>query len=82
MKSYTFAVIIEKERDDPGYHAWCPALPGCVTCGESLDETRENMKEAMAGYLECLLSQGQEIPADVETVVASVTVALEVEIAA
>lgn len=47
-----FGVIIEK--DDDGYVAFCPAMKGCHTQGESLEEVLENMKEAVALYLETL----------------------------
>jgi hypothetical protein len=28
MKFYSFQIVIEKEKDDPGYYAYSPALPG------------------------------------------------------
>lgn len=81
MKSYTFTVVIEKEQEDSGYYAYCPALPGCVTQGETIEETREHMHEAMLGYLESISEHGQEIPTDVETVVTTVQVALAERVA-
>ena len=34
-----------------GYIASCPSLPGCVTRGHTKDQARENMSEAIKGYL-------------------------------
>ena len=45
-------IIIEK--DEFGYYAYCPDLEGCQTQGGSLDEVTENIKEAIALYLESL----------------------------
>ena len=42
--------IIHK-ADEGGYWAEVPALPGCVTQGETLRELRVNIKEAIAGWL-------------------------------
>ncbi|MFN0093365.1 MAG: type II toxin-antitoxin system HicB family antitoxin [Dehalococcoidia bacterium] len=62
MRFYTFDVVIEKEPDDPGYFAYIPELPGCVTGGLTVEETRENMREALALYLESLRADGIAIP--------------------
>ena len=45
-------IIIEKEENGQGYHAYCPALKGCHSCGDTLKETKKNIKEAIALYLE------------------------------
>ena len=50
--SYKVNVIVEK--DEHGYYAYCPELEGCQTQGDSLEETLENMKEAIELYLETL----------------------------
>ena len=60
MKTYTFRAVIEK--DDPGYHGYIPALPGCHTSGETIEETRKSLKEALQGYLEVSLEHGDPIP--------------------
>ncbi|HVL87313.1 MAG TPA: type II toxin-antitoxin system HicB family antitoxin [Candidatus Thermoplasmatota archaeon] len=46
-----FKVIIEQDPDG-GYVASVAGLPGCHTQGETLDELRSNVKEAIALYLE------------------------------
>ena len=42
--------VIHK-AEEGGYWAEVPALPGCVTQGETLRELRANIKEAIAGWL-------------------------------
>ena len=47
-----FKIIIEKEPNNEGYHAYCPSLKGCHSCGATKQETIKNIKEAIALYLE------------------------------
>jgi len=48
-------VIIEDETG--GYVAFVPALPGCHTQGDTLQELMENVKEAIEPYLETLTEE-------------------------
>jgi predicted RNase H-like HicB family nuclease len=50
--SYKIDVVIEKDAD--GYYAHCPALQGCQTQGDTLEEVQANIKEAVELYLETL----------------------------
>jgi predicted RNase H-like HicB family nuclease len=43
--------IVRFEPDAGGYSASIPALPGCHTQGETLDEVRANLREAAEGWL-------------------------------
>ena len=43
--------IVRPEPDAGGYSASIPALPGCHTQGETLDEVRANLREAAEGWL-------------------------------
>jgi predicted RNase H-like HicB family nuclease len=43
-----------------GFVATCPALPGLVTEGDTLEEAREMVKDAIRGYLESLAMDGLE----------------------
>ncbi|OAI49640.1 hypothetical protein AYO44_18390 [Planctomycetaceae bacterium SCGC AG-212-F19] len=43
--------IIRAEPDAGGFSASIPALPGCHTQGETLDEVRANLREAAEGWL-------------------------------
>lgn len=40
------------EAEEGGYWAEVPALPGCVTQGETWEEVIENLQEAIQGWLE------------------------------
>ncbi|MBF0466745.1 MAG: type II toxin-antitoxin system HicB family antitoxin [Nitrospirae bacterium] len=50
--SYKVSVLIEK--DDSGYYAYCPALDGCQSQGDSFEEVLSNIKEAIELYIETL----------------------------
>jgi predicted RNase H-like HicB family nuclease len=50
--SYKVTALIEKDED--GYYAYCPELKGCQTEGDSFEEVTENIKEAIALYLETI----------------------------
>ena len=57
-----------------GYWVEVPALPGCYSQGETVEETLQNIREAIELYLEVLEEEGEAIPRD-EEVVFKVTVA-------
>lgn len=61
MEEYKYTIILERE-DEGGYHAFCPALPGCHTQGDTYDETLENIKDAVKLYIESLKSHKEPIP--------------------
>lgn len=63
QKRCNYTVLFES-AEEGGYIAHVPALPGLWTQGETLDETREMVREAITGYIEGLLKSGEPIPAD------------------
>lgn len=50
--SYKVNIIIEKDED--GYYAYSPELEGCQSQGDTLEEVKANIKEAVELYLETL----------------------------
>jgi predicted RNase H-like HicB family nuclease len=62
-KTFSYSVFYEQSAEG-GYVAFVPALPGCHTQGETLEETRRNVKEAIAVYLESLAAHGDAIPVE------------------
>lgn len=56
-----YLVIIEP-CEDGGYSAYVPDLPVCFSVGETLEETRANIKEAIELYLDELKEEGKRIP--------------------
>ena len=61
MIQYKYTVIFEP-AEEGGYVVRVPALPGCYTQGETLEEAKEMVKEAIALHLESLLKNGLPIP--------------------
>jgi predicted RNase H-like HicB family nuclease len=59
-----YKVVVHREPKG-GYWAEVPALPGCVSEGDTLDELQVNVREAMAGYLEVLREEGRQ-PEDIQ----------------
>ena len=56
-----FRVIIEQDEDGK-FAASCPTLPGCWSQGETSDEARRNITDAIQGYLESMKKHGDPIP--------------------
>ena len=56
MKFYSFQIVIEKEPEDEGYYAYSPTLPGCFSNGRTIDEAKQNIREAVQQHLASLLS--------------------------
>jgi predicted RNase H-like HicB family nuclease len=55
-----FAVVIEQAENS--YAAYVPDLPGCVAVGESLEETKRLIREAIQFHLRGLREEGFPIP--------------------
>lgn len=55
-----YAVIFEQAESN--WAAYVPDLPGCMTTGQTLDETRHNIREAIEGHLETLREFGDPVP--------------------
>ena len=47
----TFRVVLEYDPETESYSAVCPELPGCASAGETEEEARANIREAIALYL-------------------------------
>lgn len=58
-RTYTFVFTPEPEG---GYTVSCPALPGLVTYGETLDQARNMARDAMEGLIEVMLEKHQPVP--------------------
>lgn len=56
-----YLYIIERANDG-SYSAYVPDLPGCTSCGDSVAELRENVKEAVSLYLDALREDGEPVP--------------------
>jgi len=67
-----YRVLIEQDEDGV-YIAEVPALPGCVSQGKTRAEAVENIKEAIAGYVESLETRGEPVPPSISEEVVEVT---------
>jgi len=66
MAVYNFTVVIEP--DEQGFHAYVPALPGCHTFADTIDEARRNILEALELHLQSMLEDGEPVPVEREPV--------------
>ena len=57
-----FKVEVVVEPDEDGFHAYCPALKGLHTCGDTKEEALENAKDAAIAYLQSSIKHGDSIP--------------------
>ena len=67
MKIHHYTAIFRKEPEG-GYTVIIPALPGCVTYGETIEEAAHAAKEAIESYLGSLAKDGEAVPTDVSFV--------------
>ena len=56
-----YRVLIEQDEDGV-FVAEVPSLPGCISQGDTRDEATENIKEAIALYLESLQAHDEPVP--------------------
>ncbi|HEU0003847.1 MAG TPA: type II toxin-antitoxin system HicB family antitoxin, partial [Ktedonobacteraceae bacterium] len=64
MKKYT--IILEPDLEEGGFTVTLPALPGCITQGETVGQCIERAREAIAGYIEDLIANGEPVPEEIE----------------
>jgi antitoxin HicB len=63
MEIRTYTVKIEA-AEEGSYWAYVPALPGCFTQGETLEEVIAMAKDAIEGFIEMLAELGKPIPVE------------------
>lgn len=61
----TYSIVVNPDPDG-GYTVTVPALPGCVTQGETTEECIAHAQEAIALYLGDLVASGEAIPEEKE----------------
>ncbi|MFA6990249.1 MAG: type II toxin-antitoxin system HicB family antitoxin [Candidatus Gastranaerophilaceae bacterium] len=54
--------VILKPAEEGGYIVEVPALEGCMTQGENVEEALEMAKDAIMTYIESLIKLGEPIP--------------------
>ncbi|HJH29474.1 MAG TPA: type II toxin-antitoxin system HicB family antitoxin [Methanosarcinaceae archaeon] len=68
-----YTVLVYKDEDG-GFWGEVPVLPGCFSQGETVEETMENMKEAIEVHITALKEDLQEIQINKEFVIGNVSV--------
>ena len=58
---YSYKILLTKEEEG-GYMVSVPALPGCITQGDNIEEAMAMAQEAIELYIEELQARGEKIP--------------------
>jgi len=77
MKRRTYRILLNKEPEG-GYTVNVPALPGCMTYGENIDEAIAMAKEAIELYIESLEANNEPVPDESNTLEYALTVDSEI----
>lgn len=64
-------MVVFEPAEEGGYIVYVPALPGCVTQGETFEQAYGMARDAIAGYLSVLKEDGAEIPIEKEEMMIS-----------
>lgn len=56
-----YTVIFEPQPEG-GYTVYVPALPGCISEGDTLEEAKEMIKDAVRCYCGSLMKDGMPLP--------------------
>lgn len=73
MRKYT---VILHPADEGGYWADVPALPGCYSQGETVNETLLHIREAIEAHLAAFEGEGQASPREQGLLIKEVEVAV------
>ncbi len=63
-RHYRIVLTPAPAEEGGGYTVTVPALPGCVTEGDTLEEAIAMVRDAIEGYIESLRKHGEPIPED------------------
>ncbi|MCS7263701.1 MAG: type II toxin-antitoxin system HicB family antitoxin [Armatimonadetes bacterium] len=60
-----YTAIIERDEETGQYCVTVPALPGCITQGDTLEEAIANAEECIQGFIATLHDLGKPIPMEI-----------------
>lgn len=66
MNTYHYTIILHPDAEEGGYTVTVPALPGCTTQGETLEEAIAMAKDAIRLYIDTLIADGAPVPEEHE----------------
>lgn len=69
-----YTAIFEPDKEQGGYTVTIPALPGCISEGDTFEEALKNIEEAASLYLEVMKEKKEEIASEDEVIVAPIQV--------
>ncbi len=72
MKTYAYTIKLEP-AEEGGYNVFVPALPGCVTQGETYEDAIAMAEDAIQLWLQALADDGKPIPEEIRVSVSFVT---------
>ena len=55
-------MILLRKEEDGTYTVIVPSLPGCLTFGRTVEEALAMAKEAIEGFIECMIAHSDEVP--------------------
>jgi antitoxin HicB len=61
MRILNYRVLLRKE-DDGTYTVIVPSLPGCLTFGRTVEEALEMAKDAIEGFIACIIAREEKVP--------------------
>ena len=73
MRTLSYRITLRKEPEG-GYTVLDPALPGCITYGKTVEEAIEMARDAINGYIESLIEDGEAIPVEEDLIECRLTV--------
>lgn len=65
-KDLAYTIILHPDEEEGGYTVTVPALPGCVTQGETLEEAIAMARDAIQLYVVSLRAHGEPVPEERE----------------
>ncbi len=68
-----YTIIIHK-AEEGGFWAEVPALSGCFSQGETVEETITNTKDAIELHIACLMEDNEMVPIDDEFIISRVRI--------
>ena len=60
--SLPYKIELYPDVEEGGYAVACPELPGCLSCGETIEECIESIEDAKLAWITASLEDGDEIP--------------------
>lgn len=54
--------VVFEEQPDGGFTVIVPSLPGCISEGDTFEESKANIEEAITAYLGSMAKDGEKIP--------------------